>query len=143
MVTCSTEFRDRTDSTHLYILTMTSLSLYNCQESNYQSNSLLIISFIDIEHDFSLSIEWFENNHMKLNAEKCHLFISGNKYEHCRVNTGASKLWKKSNEKLLGVNIDNHVKFYKHLSGICSKASQKLHILTRLAKFLNHTYGVV
>ena len=40
----STEFQDRTDSTHLYILTMTSLSLYNCQESNYQSNRLLIIS---------------------------------------------------------------------------------------------------
>ena len=53
----------------------------------------------------SLSIEWFENKHMKLNADKCHLFISGNKYEHCWVNTGVSKLLESSNVKLLGVNI--------------------------------------
>ena len=99
---------------------------------SYQDARLLV----DLEHDFSLSIEWFENNHMKLNADKCHLLISGNKYEHCWVNTGVSKLWESSNVKLLGVNIDNHLKFDKHLSGICSKASQKLHILTRLAKFL-------
>ena len=91
---------------------------------------------IDLEHDFSLSIEWFENNHMKLNADKRHLFISGNKYEHCWVNTGVSKLWESSNVKLLGVNLGNNLKFDKNLSGICSKASQKLHILTRLAKFL-------
>ena len=80
--------------------------------------------------------EWFKNNHIKLNADKCQLFISGNKYEHCWVNTGVSKLWESINVKLLGVNIDNHLKFDKHLSGICSKASQKLNILTRLAKFL-------
>ena len=29
------------------------------------------------EHDGLLAIEWFENNHMKLNQEKCHLLVSG------------------------------------------------------------------
>ena len=27
-------------------------------------------------------IKWFENNYMKMNSHKCHLFISGHKFEH-------------------------------------------------------------
>ena len=119
-----------------YFLQRTEICNFADDTTPYACDSLLENVLIDLEHDFSLSIEWFENNHMKLNAGKCHLFISGNKYEHCWVNTGVSKLWESSNVKLLGVNIDNHLKFDKHLSGICSKASQKLNILTRLAKFL-------
>ena len=25
---------------------------------------------------------WFENNYVKLNTDKCHLLVSGTKYEH-------------------------------------------------------------
>ena len=35
-----------------------------------------------LEHDSFLAIEWFENNSMKLNDDKCHLLISGHKYEN-------------------------------------------------------------
>ena len=118
-----------------YFLQRTEVCNFVDDTTPYACDPLLENVLIDLEHDFSLSIEWFENNHMKLNADKCHLFISGNKYEHGWVNTGVSKLWESSNVKLLGVNIDNHLKFDKHLSCICSKASQKLNILTRLAKF--------
>ena len=30
---------------------------------------------------YSLLAEWFENNYMKLNGDKCHLLISGFKYK--------------------------------------------------------------
>ena len=30
-----------------------------------------------LEHDNLLAIEWFENNYMKLNQEKCHLLDQG------------------------------------------------------------------
>ena len=30
-----------------------------------------------LDHDSLLAIEWFENNYMKLNGDKCHLLISG------------------------------------------------------------------
>ena len=32
-----------------------------------------------LEHDAVITIEWFQNNYMKLNAEKCHLLIGGNR----------------------------------------------------------------
>ena len=28
-----------------------------------------------------LVIEWSQNNHMKLNTDKCHLFVAGHKFE--------------------------------------------------------------
>ena len=34
-----------------------------------------------LEHDTKLAIEWFENNHMKLNEDKCHLLVVGYRYE--------------------------------------------------------------
>ena len=35
----------------------------------------------DLEHDSCLAIEWFENNYLKLNVDKCNLLVAGNKYE--------------------------------------------------------------
>ena len=37
--------------------------------------------------------------------------------------------------KLLGITLDNNLKFDKHASNICSKANRKLSALTRVAKF--------
>ena len=38
-----------------------------------------------LEHDAFLAIEWFETNDMKLNKDKCHLLVSGHKYENVWV----------------------------------------------------------
>ena len=34
-----------------------------------------------LEHDSALAVCWFESNGVKLNTDKCHLIISGNKHE--------------------------------------------------------------
>ena len=34
-----------------------------------------------LQHISELAIAWFEMNYMKLNTDKCHLLISGNKIE--------------------------------------------------------------
>ena len=34
-----------------------------------------------LEHDSVLAVCWFERNYIKLNNDKCHLIISGNKHE--------------------------------------------------------------
>ena len=33
------------------------------------------------EHSI-MAMEWFENNYMKINSDKCHLFISENNFKH-------------------------------------------------------------
>ena len=38
-----------------------------------------------------LAIEWFENNQMKLNQEKCHLLVPGHKHENVWTRIGQTK----------------------------------------------------
>ena len=59
-----------------------------------------------IEYDSYLAIEWFENNSMKLNQDKCHLFVSGFKYENVWAKIGKTKIWESKKQKLLGVETD-------------------------------------
>ena len=39
-------------------------------------------------------------------------------------------------KKLLGINIDNKLSFDEHVTGLCRKASQKLHALSRISHFM-------
>ena len=41
-----------------------------------------------------------------------------------------------NSEKLLGIKIDNKLTFDEHVSGICTKATQKLHALSRVGQFM-------
>ena len=86
-----------------------------------------------LEHNSELAIAWFEMNYMKLNTDKCHLLISGNKNEYMWAK---KTVWESNDVELLGVAIDNNLRFDKHVSNICLKANRKLSALTRLAKFV-------
>ena len=89
-----------------------------------------------LEHDSLLAIEWFENNYMKLNSDKCHLLISGFKHQCHWVKIGDFKVWESWHEKLLGIDIDNDLKFSLHVSNICKKAHAKLSALGRISRFI-------
>ena len=64
-----------------------------------------------LEHDSLAAIEWFENNYMKLNRKKCHLLVSGNKFENIWAEIGHAKIWETPKQKLLGVVIDRDLSF--------------------------------
>ena len=50
-----------------------------------------------LEHDTKLAIEWFENNYMKVNEDKCHLLVAGHRYEILWANIGETKIWESKN----------------------------------------------
>ena len=52
-----------------------------------------------LEHDAFLAIEWFETNKMKLNKDKCHLLVSGHKYENVWVKMGDEQIWESVKQK--------------------------------------------
>ena len=89
-----------------------------------------------LETSSEIAIAWFENNYMKLNTDKCHLLVSGNKIEHSWVKVGNDTIWESKEVKLLGVTIDNNLKFDKHVLDIIKKANSKLSALSRISKFL-------
>ena len=50
---------------------------------------------------------------------------------------GETQVWEINQVKLLGVTIDNELKFNDHITKICRKSNSKLSALTRLARYLS------
>ena len=90
-----------------------------------------------LEHDSFLVIEWFGNNSMKLNDDKCHLQISGHKYENVWARIGNVKIWESKTQKLLGAKIDRTLNFDEHVRSLCKKAGRKLSALFRLSSYID------
>ena len=89
-----------------------------------------------LENCKELAIAWFKSNYMKLNEEKCELLVCSYRFEQLWIKVGDNKTWEKSLVKLLGITIDNELKFDKCVAEICAKANRKLSVLLRLSKFL-------
>ena len=90
-----------------------------------------------LESNADNAIQWFQKNHMKMNPDKCNLLIAGHKWEHVWATVGDTKIWENDRVKLLGVTIDNKLRFDSHLSEVCRKAENKLSALTRIFRFLS------
>ena len=86
-----------------------------------------------LEHDTALAVEWFENNFMKLNQDKCHLLVSGHKHETVWAKIGETKIWESNKQKLLGVVIDRNLNFDEYVFDLCKKAGRILSVLARLS----------
>ena len=74
-------------------------------------------------------------NYMKINTDKCHLLVSENKNGQMWVKLERDIVWEINDVKLLGITLNNKLKFDKHVFNICSKGNRKLSALTRVAKF--------
>ena len=78
--------------------------------------------------------EWFENNLLKSNANKCHLLVSSSDAVNLRVSEYDIN---SECEKLLGVTFDNKLTFEKHITDIFRKASRKIYALARVAPYMD------
>ena len=77
-------------------------------------------------------MKWFENNYMKMKSGKCHHFISGNKFGHFWAKIGNSRIRESRTVKLLGMTLDNELKFDEHLNNVCLIANRKLSALSTI-----------
>ena len=78
-----------------------------------------------LEHNSYQAIDWFENNSIKLNQDKCYLLLSGFKYENIWAKIGKTKIWESKEEKLLGIESDRTFSFDKYIASLCKKAGKK------------------
>ena len=103
----------------------------------YVTNISIDKGISDIEQITSALIEWFSNNYMKANPDKCHLLTSSS--DEVSVILDGNLIKRSSSEKLLGIKIDSSLSFYEHVEDICKKASQKLSALARISQYLNES----
>ena len=111
------------------------IASYADDNTPYASSSNLDALINKLEESTNNLFQWFRNNHMKANADKCHLLVTGNYEVSANINEFEIESSKK--EKLLGISIDTTLSFEHHITSLCKKASQKLHALARIAHYMD------
>ena len=71
---------------------------------------------------------------MKANPGKSHILLSNKKTE---VKINDVVLTSNVEEKLHSITLHYELKFEKHITCICNKASQKIHVLSRITSYMS------
>ena len=112
------------------------IASYADDNTPYASSNNLDAVINKLEESTNNLFQWFRNNHMKANADKCHLLVTGNYEVSANINEFEIESSKK--EKLLGISTDTTLSFEQHhITSLCKKASQKLHALARIAHYMD------
>ena len=82
--------------------------------------------------------DWFSDNFLKANPDKCHLPI--NPDENATLEVKNEIITNSSNQKLPGILFNNKFDFDEHVTSLCRKASQKLNIHERTLKIVFKDY---
>ena len=110
--------------------------------ANYADDNTAFVSgdtplnvITSLENAAEKLFEWFTNNHIKANQDKCHLLMSAltpisSKVKGYIIRTS-------DNEKLLAVAVDANLNFNYHLENILKKASKKVHVLARITHYMS------
>ena len=111
--------------------------------SNYADDNSLYNTGKDLElvksvlvNDFRAVKEWFYENFMILNPNKCHYMCIGKNSESDIFKFENVCLENSKEEVILGITIDNKLTFDSHIKSICRKADQKLSALSRISPYL-------
>ena len=91
-----------------------------------------------LETDATNVTEWFEDNGMQANPEKNQGIVFGNKKtDDTSFTVKGNEIEFEKHVKLLGINIDNTLKFDVHVDSVCKKASRQVNALMRLSGTLD------
>ena len=88
-----------------------------------------------LEKESTAVLNWFTMNEMKSNDDKCHSIVANADIIYISHLNDAF-IESEDSVELLGVKIDNKLKFNEHVSGLLKKGNQKFHALSRISKFL-------
>ena len=112
---------------------------------NYADDNNLSITGTNIENikklllaDFKTVIEWFSDNYMIINPDKCKYMCMGKNSEG--IDTLSSNEFNLKNsdyEIILGITIEQKLTFTKHIKSLCKKVGQKLCALLRISPYLD------
>ena len=78
--------------------------------------------------------DWFLENFLKANADKCHLI--GSSKVPVDIQISNIKVTNECKVKLLGIHIDSRLNFDYHVSQLCKKTSKKLQASARIFKYV-------
>ena len=108
---------------------------YADDNTPYVCSENINVTLEKLEEVGKILFEWFSNNFLKSNADKCHLIL--NTDEPFSINIDNEVIKNSNNKKLLGINLNNRLGFDSHVANICSRVRKKLHALARISQYMS------
>ena len=119
----------------LFLFLLLEISNYADDNSPFSCASSIPIVISQLENDAATLLNWMRDNGLKANPSKFHLILSEND-KQLSMNIDKSQILNSECKKLLGIKIDSKMAFNNHVSDLCTKASQKLHALSRISRYM-------
>ena len=79
----------------------------------------------NLEMDFMILHKWFHENHMVLNAGKCHYIVIGDDDPTYKIILNNNEIGSSNVEKPLGILLDSKLNFDSHITSLCKKSRPK------------------
>ena len=130
---------------NVFINDVTCVVENTCPLYNYADDNTLAFwhnglddSRLNFEYDSKIAIEWFQENHMKVNVSKFQSIVLKPRgvIPDVEFHVSGHSLKPVSSFILLGVKIDERLSFDDHISALCAKASHQISALRRIVKYL-------
>ena len=101
---------------------------------SFVSNDLDEVIF-KLQNASKTLLQWFADNQMKANPDKCYFIYSSN-LKTC-IMTKNRQVLNSTCEKLLGVFFDSTLTFQSHIDNICKKTTHKLNAISRITSYMD------
>ena len=127
-------------SSDLFFFILLEIVNYADDNSPFSCASTIPRVITTLESEAHNLLNWLKNNMEKANPSKFHLLLSDSDQAYS-VKIDNFNIFNSKSEKLLGITIDNKLTFDEHVSKLCTKASQKLHALSRVGNYMTQPKG--
>ena len=118
-----------------FIIEDTNIANYANDNTPYVSANNMSGVINSLEEASEILFKWFNDNLMKINADKCYLLISIN--NTVKIKIGDFDITNSNSEKLLGIKFDHKLLFDDHISELRKKANRKTNLLSRVPSYRN------
>ena len=126
------------NSNDLFLFLVLDIANYADDNSPFAVAPTIPSVISQLEQESVTLLNWIRDNGLKANPDKFHLILSDPSDEFS-IKIDNSDLKNSQCQKLLGVQIDSKLSFNNHVAGLCTKASQKLHALSRISNYMTLT----
>ena len=117
------------------IMENTDIASYADDNKPYTTGNSMEEVIQKLENAAKTLFQWFSDNQMKANPDKCHFLCNSNSEVSLTIET--QKVKNSKFEKLLGIKLDSKLNFNSHIHDICQKAGQKLNAISRITPYMD------
>ncbi|NRA91023.1 MAG: hypothetical protein HRU43_07880, partial [Simkaniaceae bacterium] len=123
------------NSNDLFLFVLLEIANFADDNSPFSTEPTIPQVISNLEQEAVTVLNWIRNNGLMANSDKFHLLLS-DPNEELSIKVGSSNIKNTQCQKLLGIILDSKLTFKTHVSNLCTKASNKLHALSRISHYM-------